>query len=877
MRYIIFILLLFPIVVTAQNTDTELLQQVDNAILGKTYSAPRAGDMHKAIINSKVSRRETVNAVGVNTYSASANGGITSYDANLSVSVRFLSESTSAVTINLNSIGAKKVYKTSSEQAGAGDIKVRQVYTLVYDTDLDGGIGAFLIIGSGSGGAAYTASNGLSLSGANFKLGGTSLTESVNIDGDFHDFEFSNVTNFNVRAGFKVLFDVPSIESTVDNDFIVYNSSNNNALSQGGAGTTITLDEANLGTFSVNNSEPIFSIGQNAEIKAYNKIDYTEDFSLNDLSLTPKVYADNHLAGGAIFPVAPAMEGQTIIWNSGSQQWDYAPRGITSAGNGLTVTGNSVAMGGTASSNIIINSATSGTNSFNIGTTVPFSAFSLRGGNATSSGTVNSTSVVTAMSRTVSGVSTSINLNSSGALLTDGIGQKGWVYAADYSGNADNLTVVPKIYIDNQVATRAPLYPTGNVRIANYTALFPEDVGKPVLMNSTSGALTFTVPANSVEPFPLWTYLIVYRTGSNSVTIIPGTDVVINASAGVNTIPEQWTAVTLFQTAINTWILTNGTASTGGGGSGVASVTGTDSRITIGGTASAPVIDIAANYAGQNTITNVGNLTAGSTSTGFTINFGASTIAGRLPLNNFVQGPALSLLGVSGNAAGDYAPITGATDQVMRVDATGSSIGFGTVNTNGIANNAITYGKLQNASGGMRILGRSAVSSGALGEIVAASADLILRSTAGGLGFGAINLASSNTVGTSILGTANGGTGTATPSGRYTPTLTNVANLDGSTAYQCQWVRVGDVVTVSGRVDLDITTISTATQLDISLPVPSAFTGFHECAGTAVSPSGSSVVAAIMAEATNDRATLQFVTPSGSAFSMFFHFTYSVL
>src|SRR5438552_1367658 len=37
-------------------------------------------------------------------------------------------------------------------------------------------------------------------------------------------------------------------------------------------------------------------------------------------------------------------------------------------------------------------------------------------------------------------------------------------------------------------------------------------------------------------------------------------------------------------------------------------------------------------------------------------------------------------------------------------------------------------------------------------------------------------------------------------SGSYTPRLTNVANLSASTAYTCQWMRVGNTVTVSGKV-----------------------------------------------------------------------------
>ncbi len=48
------------------------------------------------------------------------------------------------------------------------------------------------------------------------------------------------------------------------------------------------------------------------------------------------------------------------------------------------------------------------------------------------------------------------------------------------------------------------------------------------------------------------------------------------------------------------------------GDTGVASVTGTANRITISGTAEDPIIDIASNYVGQNTITTLGTVTTGT-------------------------------------------------------------------------------------------------------------------------------------------------------------------------------------------------------------------------------------------------------------------------
>src|SRR3990167_10996405 len=65
----------------------------------------------------------------------------------------------------------------------------------------------------------------------------------------------------------------------------------------------------------------------------------------------------------------------------------------------------------------------------------------------------------------------------------------------------------------------------------------------------------------------------------------------------------------------------------------------------------------------------------------------------------------------------------------------------------------------------------------------------------------------------------------------YTPTLTNVFNVAASTAYACQYMRVGNVVTVSGQVDIDPTAASTYTELDISLPIASAFTATNQLGG----------------------------------------------
>lgn len=113
--------------------------------------------------------------------------------------------------------------------------------------------------------------------------------------------------------------------------------------------------------------------------------------------------------------------------------------------------------------------------------------------------------------------------------------------------------------------------------------------------------------------------------------------------------------------------------------------------------------------------------------------------------------------------------------------------------------------------------------------------------------------------------------------GTYTPTLTNVANLDGSTAYECQYLRVGATVTVSGRVDVDPTTTTATTQLGISLPVASNFGNNQDCAGVAFAPGIAGMGAAIIGDATNDRAQMEWKATDVTNQGMWFTFSYQVI
>lgn len=114
-------------------------------------------------------------------------------------------------------------------------------------------------------------------------------------------------------------------------------------------------------------------------------------------------------------------------------------------------------------------------------------------------------------------------------------------------------------------------------------------------------------------------------------------------------------------------------------------------------------------------------------------------------------------------------------------------------------------------------------------------------------------------------------------SGTYTPTLTNVANLDGSVTDEFQYSRVGNTVSVSGGLQVNPTTTVTSTQLGISLPIASNFGSVTDCAGVAYSPTIATQGAAVLADATNDRAQMQWVAGDVTAQSMYITFMYQVI
>lgn len=115
-----------------------------------------------------------------------------------------------------------------------------------------------------------------------------------------------------------------------------------------------------------------------------------------------------------------------------------------------------------------------------------------------------------------------------------------------------------------------------------------------------------------------------------------------------------------------------------------------------------------------------------------------------------------------------------------------------------------------------------------------------------------------------------------TASGVYTPTLTNVANVAASTPLACQYLRVGDVVTVTGAIDVTASVVATPTQIGVSLPIASALAGVSECAGT-VAAGDVTQAGSVSGDTTNDRAQIDYFANAITSHRMFFTFSYRIL
>lgn len=113
-------------------------------------------------------------------------------------------------------------------------------------------------------------------------------------------------------------------------------------------------------------------------------------------------------------------------------------------------------------------------------------------------------------------------------------------------------------------------------------------------------------------------------------------------------------------------------------------------------------------------------------------------------------------------------------------------------------------------------------------------------------------------------------------SGTYTPTISNTTNVDASTAQVCQWMRVGNVVTVSGQVDID-PTAATPVTFNLSLPIVSALAAVNQLAGSGIWNQTPANAVMVRGAAASDDAQFNTANTATANTNCYFHFTYLVL
>lgn len=129
------------------------------------------------------------------------------------------------------------------------------------------------------------------------------------------------------------------------------------------------------------------------------------------------------------------------------------------------------------------------------------------------------------------------------------------------------------------------------------------------------------------------------------------------------------------------------------------------------------------------------------------------------------------------------------------------------------------------------------------------------------------------TDGTTGTSGTSGVDGVAT-SGTYNYTTENPVNIDTFVLYPAQYLQVGDVVTVSGKISITSTTSGQVT-LNLSIPVDSVFAFDYQAAGVAASTDSPTISASIIADEVNDEVKIIWTAFTDlEQHEFFFHFTY---
>ena len=135
-------------------------------------------------------------------------------------------------------------------------------------------------------------------------------------------------------------------------------------------------------------------------------------------------------------------------------------------------------------------------------------------------------------------------------------------HAAQHTNKNDAIEAIEaKVGADSSAVTTSHDYLIAklrhqdlNTQTDSYTLVLTDD-GKIVEQNKAS-ANDLTVPPNSSVAFPVGTRIDVVQVGAGATTIVAGSGVTVNKNALLTLVMNgQWSVVTLYKRATNTWVV----------------------------------------------------------------------------------------------------------------------------------------------------------------------------------------------------------------------------------------------------------------------------------------------------------------------------------